>query len=129
MQKTPKMNAVVWFEIPVKDLNRAKKFYEKVFNVKLKDGDMPGMKFTMFPDDEKLYGTTGALVASENAKTCSEEGGTVVYFSCEELDNELARIKDNGGKVLVPKMSIGEHGFVAHFLDTEGNRVALHSMK
>lgn len=59
----------------------------------------------------------------------SASNDSVVYFSVEGIDSALAKVQANGGKTLVPKMPIGEWGFIAHFKDSEGNRVALHSMK
>ena len=121
------MNPVNWFEIPVKDMARAKKFYTTVLEKELTDMQMPGMEMAAFPMKQEAPFATGALVKSENYEPCSN--GVTVYFFCDDLNNELGRVEANGGKVLNPKMSIGEHGFVAHILDTEGNRVALHSMK
>ncbi len=121
------MNAVNWFEIPVKDMSRAKKFYSSVFNKELMDMNNPEMEMSAFPWKDDAPYSAGALVKCEGYEP--SKVGTVVYFRCDDLENELGRIEANGGKTLVPKTSIGEHGFIAHFSDTEGNRVALHSEK
>lgn len=121
------MNQVNWFEIPVTDLERAIKFYSETFKVELSQMEMPGMKMAMFPDIQDKPFATGSLVMGENLVPSTE--GTTVYFYCEDLNNELKRIEKLGGKVLNPKTSIGEMGFIAHFIDSEGNKVALHSTK
>lgn len=119
-----------WFEIPVKDMARAKKFYQTVFNVTLEDLEMePGnAKMALFPmPKEGEMGMPGALVLSTDYEPSNK--GAVIYFSCEDLNVEAKRIEENGGKITLPRMDIGENGFIAHFIDSEGNRVALHSMK
>jgi len=121
------MNPVNYFEIPVTDLNRAIKFYSEVFKVELNQMEMPGMKMAMFPGAPDKPFATGSLAQGEGFKPTTE--GTKVFFYCDDLSNELGRIEALGGKILNQKTSIGEHGFVAHFTDTEGNKVALHSMK
>ena len=122
-----KMNPVNWFEIPVKDLDRAKKFYESVFGVKLQMEEMGPMKMAWFPMLQDAFGAAGSLVKADGYAPSHE--GTVVYLSVEDIEGTLAKIKANHGKTLLPKMGIGEYGFIAQFEDTEGNRVALHSNK
>jgi uncharacterized protein len=121
-----KMNPVVWFEIPVTDMERAKKFYKSVLGTKLTDGEMGAMKLAFFPMLEAL-GSAGALVKGKGYKP--SHAGTLVYFSAPNIKGTLAKVASGGGKTLLPKTSIGEWGFVAHFEDTEGNRLGLHSMK
>jgi hypothetical protein len=122
-----KMNPVNWFEIPVKDLDRAKKFYESVFGIKLQMEEMGPMKMAWFPMLQDASGAVGSLVKADGYAPSHE--GTVVYLSVEDIEGTLAKIKANHGKTLLPKMGIGEYGFIAQFEDTEGNRVALHSNK
>jgi len=122
------INPVKWFEIPVNDLDRAKKFYESVFDTTLELHDMPNdVKMAWFHMDDKTFGAAGALMKA-GGYTPSHDG-TVVYFSIEDINATLEKINANGGKTLLPKLDIGEHGFIAQFEDTEGNRVAIHSMK
>ena len=121
------MNPVNWFEIPAKDYDRAVKFYSEVFNVELTPMDMPNMKLAMFPGAHDKQNATGAIVHGEGIAPSTD--GTTVYFACEDLNTELKKIEKLGGKVLNPKTSIGEMGFIAHFVDSEGNKVALHSIK
>jgi hypothetical protein len=121
------MNQVNWFEIPVGDLERAIKFYTEVFKVELTQMEMPGMKMAMFPGVQDKPFATGSLVQGENLVPSTN--GTTVYFFCDDVNNELKLIEESGGKIINPKTSIGEMGFIAHFLDTEGNKVALHSIK
>jgi len=116
-----------WFEIPVKDLDRAIKFYEKVFDVKLAREDMGGMKMAMFPFTQDTPGAAGSLIKGESYEP--SHAGTVVYFSVEDIPDTLRRVNANGGKTLMPKTAIGQYGFIAQYEDTEGNRLALHSMK
>ncbi len=121
-------NPVGWFEIPVKDLERAKKFYRALTGVAFagEDMEMNDMKMAMFPMAEKAPGAAGALVKAKGYKPSHD--GTVVYFMLGDIDAALAKVKAAGGKTLLPKTEIGQYGFVAHFEDTEGNRVALHQM-
>ncbi len=121
-------NVVNWFEIPVSDLERAKKFYTAVLGKELMDMDMPNAKMAAFKWVEGAEHATGALVKAEGYEPSDK--GTVVYFSCDnDLSNELGKVEENGGQVILPKTSIGEHGFIAQFIDSEGNRIALHSLK
>ena len=122
-----RINVVNWFEIPVKDLERATVFYEKVFDVKLTAEEMMGMKMAMFPYEQEGRGSAGSLMKTESYEP--SHAGTVVYFSVDNIEETLRRINANGGMTLMPKTMIGEYGFIAHFEDTEGNRLALHSIK
>jgi hypothetical protein len=121
-----KANAVNWFEIPVTNLDRAKTFYEKVFNVELTRVDMPKMQMLWFPMEQGAPGSMGTLIKAETYVPSYQ--GSLVYFSVDDIETTLERVNKNGGKTLNPKMSIGEYGFVGHFEDCEGNRVALHSV-
>jgi len=119
------MSAINWFEIPANDFKRAKTFYNTVFDTTLQDmAGAEGMQVAAFPADKDT--TTGAVVASENHKP--SQTGSLVYLNAgDDLTVCLNRIETAGGKVIVPKTAIGEYGFIAQFIDTEGNRVALHS--
>lgn len=117
-------NPVIWFEIPVADIARAKAFYSAVFGTEFTDMEMGQGKMAMFPMGMDVVGAGGCLMQEASYKPSHE--GTVVYFNVASIDETEPKISPAGGKVLVPKMSIGEHGFVTHFEDTEGNRVALH---
>lgn len=118
-------NPVNWFEIPAADLQRAQAFYEAVLEVELDLNEMGPLKMAWFPMVRDGDGATGTLVENENYTP--SYAGSLVYFSVEDIEEVLARIEANGGKVLNGKTSIGEYGYVAHFEDSEGNRVALHS--
>lgn len=121
------MNVVNWFEIPSLDLAKAKAFYEAVFGVALIHMDMGPSSMEMFPSEPGAANAGGALVATEGYTPSAT--GTTVYFQTDDIDGTLAKVTAAGGTVIVPKMSIGEFGFIGQFLDTEGNRVALHSMQ
>ena len=116
-----------WFEVPVKDLDRAVKFYEKVFDVKLSSEEMGGMKMALFPFTQDAPGAAGALIKGESYEP--SHAGTVVYFRVDDIPETLRRINANGGKTVMPKTAIGQYGFIAQYEDTEGNRLAIHSMK
>ncbi|MHB8085148.1 MAG: VOC family protein [Dehalococcoidia bacterium] len=123
------MNVVDWFEIPVKDMARAKAFYLKVFGKQFSDMamNMPGMEYAMFPMEQNAPMASGALLKSKMSKPTKD--GVTIYFYCDDVAVELGKAAQAGGKVVVPKMGIGEAGFMAQFIDTEGNRIGLHSMK
>lgn len=119
-------NRVQWFDIVTKDIERAKEFYTKVFNLVFQFIETPDSKMYMFGDSTKV-GSAGCLVQSTTNTPSTE--GTILYFSCEDVTNEVSRVEKAGGKLLVSKTSIGEFGFIAQLIDTEGNRIGLHSDK
>ncbi len=121
------MNPVNWFEIPVVVLPRARSFYEGVFGIPLTLEEMGPFKMAFFPMENNVYGATGALMKSNGY--IPSRTGTLVYFSVESIEGILEKVAKAGGKVLLPKMAIGQYGFIGHFEDTEGNRIGLHSMK
>lgn len=121
-------NVVNWFEIPVLDMDKAVKFYKEVFEVEFDMMDMGPLQLAMFAgSDRETYGVTGALTKGDGYAPSAE--GSVVFFASEDVNTPLGKIEAAGGKILVPRTSIGKHGFIAHFLDCEGNHVAVHSMK
>ena len=123
-------NAINWFEIPVLDYERAKKFYNTILDLEIMDYHMPdkNMKYGMFPYDMENNGVGGAIVEMAEMKP-STDGSTVYLNGGEDLNIALNKVEAAGGKIFMPKMNIDENGFIAQFIDTEGNRVALHSMK
>ncbi len=124
-----KNNAVGWFEIPVADMNRAVSFYEKVLKLKLDRNTMGPIEMAWFPWNEDEAGAAGSLVYNKEFYKPSSDG-VLIYLSAHsgDLENELARVEPAGGKILQPKTKISdEYGFMAVLLDSEGNRVALHS--
>jgi len=120
-----KNNPVGWFEIYVQDSNRAKKFYETVFQVSLEKLPMPEPEMWSFPMDMESMGAPGALVRMEGV--ASGGNSVLIYFSCEDCAIEEARVVKAGGRVQQAKMSIGEYGFISLVCDTEGNMIGLHS--
>ena len=117
-------NAVNWFEIPVADLERARNFYSTVLAIELPESEMGPKKMAWFPMEMGKMGAPGALVQSDGY--VPSHSGSLVYIHVDEIDPTLELIDSNSGKTLMPRTSIGQHGFIAHFEDTEGNRVALH---
>lgn len=119
-------NPFGWIEIPVRDLNRAKAFYETVFGFDdLPVHEMGPLTMAWFPFKEDSIGAAGALCQGETYEP--SQAGTLPYLTAPDIEATLERAEANGGKTLVPKMSIGEYGFVAFMEDCEGNRVGLHS--
>lgn len=121
-------NATNWFEIPVNDYNRAKQFYSTVFGEEIQDFHMPEkkMKYGIFPY-EMGEGVGGAIVQMEGLNP-SADGSTVYLNGGNDLSVALSKVIEAGGSIVMPKTDIDENGFIAQFMDTEGNRVALHSM-
>ena len=117
-------NPVNWFEIPVADISRAKAFYEKVFALEIHETEMGPNKMGWFPMEMGKQGAAGTLIQGEGFVPSHE--GSLVYLHVDGIDPTLDLITGSGGKTLMPRTSIGEHGFIAHFEDTEGNRVAIH---
>lgn len=123
-----KQNMVTWFEIPVSDMDRAKSFYEKVFNIQIGVQDLGGVLMGWFPHEGEVPGAMGTLIKNDNY-TPSEKGA-LLYFHSEDVQSELDRIETAGGKIRQEKTMISpEHGFMAVFIDSEGNRIALYSKK
>jgi predicted enzyme related to lactoylglutathione lyase len=120
-------NPVGWFEIYVQDMDRAKAFYEKTFQVTLQRLESPGLEMWAFPMQPDNPGCAGAIVKMSGKD--SGVGGTIMYFSCPDCSVEAARAVQNGGHIQRPKFSIGEYGFISLVLDTEGNMIGLHSMQ
>lgn len=121
-------NMVGWFEIPVADMDRAKKFYDAVFQVDIKLQDFGGTKMGWFPADHEKPGASGSLIKNKDWYKPSERDGVLVYFNSMDVQEELDRIELNGGKIVQEKTQISpDIGYMAVFLDTEGNRIALHS--
>lgn len=120
-------NALNWFEIPVIDFARAKAFYEKVLGIVIDRMEMGPVTMGMLSTDQNAVG--GAIVHGDGGSP--SKTGTLVYLNGgDDLAPMLARAKAAGGAVVVPKTEIGnDFGFFAHFIDTEGNKVGLHSMK
>jgi len=120
-------NAINWFEIPVTDYDRAKKFYENLLDISLHDMERGPLQYGFFPHDLGAHGASGSLVKAEGYNP-SDQGSVVYLTASPDLNVALSKIEAAGGEILMPKTAIGENGFIAHFRDTEGNRVALHSV-
>jgi predicted enzyme related to lactoylglutathione lyase len=121
-------NAINWFEIPVKNFERAKKFYSALFNTEIMIMPHPTYKYGMLPADMQNGGVGGGIVEGEGFEP-SMNGPLIYLNGGDDLNVPLSKVEAAGGKILLPKTSIGPNGFMAHFADTEGNKVALHSMK
>ncbi|KLN66827.1 VOC family protein [Vibrio sp. VPAP30] len=124
------MNPVGWFEIYVDDMQRAKAFYEAVFETsleQLKNETKMEVDMWLFPSSMEQYGAAGALAKMEGVSPGGNS--TLVYFSCQDCSVEQGRVESAGGKVVHPKFAIGPHGFISMVSDTEGNMIGLHSME
>jgi predicted enzyme related to lactoylglutathione lyase len=122
-------NAISWFEIPASDLGRAQKFYETIFNLKLNPLDLPNIKMRMFPLED-MMGVGGAVVDSSGFHKPSMTDGPLIYLNGNpDVQKILDRVEAAGGKIMVPKTEISpEYGYMAVIIDTEGNRIGLHSV-
>jgi predicted enzyme related to lactoylglutathione lyase len=117
-------NTIVWCDIPVVDLDRAVRFYSAVLGKPVNKQEYPGMSIGLLPGTDA--DVTGCLHKSDTDRP--SDHGLLVYLNCDgRLDDAVAAVTANGGKVLQAKHAIGPHGFRAILMDTEGNRVALHS--
>lgn len=123
-------NAISWFEIPATDLDRATQFYETIFQTSLIPMDMGDMKMRMFPVKDMMTGIGGALVHSPDFYKSSATDGVLIYLNGNpDVQTVLDRVEKAGGSIALPKTLIGpEYGYMALFIDTEGNRVGLHSV-
>lgn len=123
---TKKSNPVVYFEIPVTDMDRAIKFYKAVFQFDFDKENIDSNEMALFPFVDKNSGISGALAKGEIYKPT--KNGVVIYFNTENIDETLKLASSNGGQTLYPKTDIGI-GLVAEFEDSEGNRIALYQAK
>lgn len=123
-------NAISWFEIPAADLDRATNFYEAIFQIKLVPMDMDNIKMRLFPITDMENGVGGAVVDSGGFHKPSATDGPLIYLNGNpDVQIILDRVVDAGGTIMVPKMEISpEYGFMAVMIDTEGNRIGLHSV-
>ena len=119
-------NQIVWVDIPVLDLDRAVRFYSAVLGGEVQKQEFSGMTFALLPGADSDGVVSGCLFAKDDEKP--SDRGMLVYLNAQgRLDEAISAVESNGGKVLIPKHQIGPHGFRAVVLDSEGNRVALHS--
>jgi len=123
-------NAISWFEIPSADINRAQKFYEEIFDIQMIPMEMPQLQMRMFPIEDPMTGIGGAVCYAGDFYKPSAEAGPLVYLNANpDVQNILDKVEAAGGKIVVPKTEISpEYGHMAVFIDTEGNRIALHSV-
>ena len=123
------LHAISWFEIPTTDLDRATKFYETILGITLVPMDMPNFQMRMFPVEDMMTGVSGALTLAPDFYQ-PQDNGTLVYLNANpDVQLVLDRIEAAGGKIVVPKTQISpDIGYMAVFIDTEGNRVALHAI-
>ena len=123
-------NVISWFEIPATDLDRAQKFYEAIFAIQMNAMDFPNIKMRMFPLEDPMNGIGGAIVDSGGFHKPSDTDGPLLYLNANpDVQFVLDKVVAAGGKILVPKMEISpEYGCMGVFIDTEGNRIALHSV-
>jgi predicted enzyme related to lactoylglutathione lyase len=123
-------HAISWFEIPTIDIDRAQTFYEVIFEIKMIPLDNPALKMRLFPLDNPMEGIGGSIVKTNGFHQPSATDGPLIYLNGNpDVNIVLSRVEAAGGKIMVPKTQISEeHGYMALFIDTEGNRIALHSV-
>jgi predicted enzyme related to lactoylglutathione lyase len=124
----PQANALNWFEIPVDEIERAQDFYEGIFDMEMAPlQEMQGMKMVGFPIDMASGKIGGALVESD-FHIPSDEGAIIYLNANPDIQTIIDRVEDLGGEVVMPRTQITpEIGFMAFFIDSEGNRVGLHA--
>ncbi len=121
-------NAINWFEIPVKNFSKAKTFYESILGAEMQLMEAMGMKSAFFPADMENGSIGGCIIEGQGYEPTNK--GSLVYLNGgDDLTGVLSRVENAGGKITLPKTAIGQNGFMAHFEDTEGNKIGLHSMK
>ena len=122
-------NAISWFEIPAVDIDRAQQFYETIFGFTMQSLNMDPLKMRLFPSEDKM-GVGGALCDSGGFHKPSATDGPLIYLNGNpDVQTILDKVIIAGGQIMVPKTEISpEFGFMAVFLDTEGNRVGIHSI-
>jgi uncharacterized protein len=125
-------NTMFWVEIPATNFERAKKFYETIFDMQMYPVPMPRQTYAIFPLDMDAKGAGGAIVEGPGYEPFGDTiKGPIIYLDRgEDLSIPLSKVEDAGGKILLQKTKNGvngEFGFIAHFLDSEGNRIGLHS--
>ena len=123
-------NAISWFEIPAIDLARATLFYESIFSTQLVPIDLPNIRMRMFPLDDIENGIGGAIVDSGGFHKPSLTDGPLIYLNANpDIQLILDKVDSAGGSIMVPKTQISpENGYMAVIIDTEGNRIGLHSI-
>ncbi len=120
-------NPVFYFEIPVKNMDRAVEFYSKTFEITFDRQSIDGNDMALFPYQAGGEGATGALAKGDSYKPSRD--GARIYFSTPDIDATLLQAVAAGGKLIYPKTDTGDYGFVAEFEDSEGNCIALHMKK
>ena len=122
-------NSLNWFEIPATDIKRAKKFYEAIFDIQMEESEMMNTKMAFFPYEMGSGKASGGLCQSDFHKPGMD--GVIVYLNGNpDLKTVLDKVESAGGRVIMPKTEITpEIGYMAFFIDSEGNRMALHSQK
>jgi predicted enzyme related to lactoylglutathione lyase len=123
-------NAISWFEIPATNLERATTFYETIFGVKLNPLDLQNIRMRMFPLNDMMTQVGGAVVDSGGFHKPSTTDGPLIYLNGNpDVQLVLDKVEAAGGKIMVPKTEISpEYGHMAVIIDTEGNRIGLHSV-
>jgi len=120
-------NLISIYEIPATDINRAVNFYQSLLDLQIEVIDMQGVKMGLLPSENQA--ASGVITVGEGYQPSST--GVVIYFNAgDDLQNLLDKVEQSGGSIVVPKTFIDEeNGYFAHILDSEGNKVGLHSLK
>ena len=119
---------VTWYEIPVTDMNRAVEFYSNLFGMQIDVSDFGELKMALMPYYENQIGISGALVENKEFYHSDNQKGPLLYFETDNVKQTLDKATALGGTTVIEEKLISpEHGYMGVFLDTEGNRIALHA--
>ncbi|WP_106524625.1 VOC family protein [Taibaiella chishuiensis] len=120
-------NPVLFFEIPVSDLDRAEHFYQQVFGYDFERETIDGYEMSFFPFNDCANGISGALAKGDVYQPTRD--GVIVYFRTEQLDQTLENVVAQNGRILYPSTFNEKYKFwVAEFEDSEGNRIAVQQL-
>jgi hypothetical protein len=123
-------NVINWFEIPAKNFEQASKFYSTVLGGEVRRMDNPQGLWGFLPGTAQgMTETVGGAIVQSDGYVPAANGSVVYLNGGDDLNVPLSRVEKAGGKVLLPKTPLGPNGFMALFLDTEGNKIGFHSMK
>lgn len=122
-------HAINWFEIPALDLERAYQFYHIILGGHVRKGTFFGAELVLFDVPFNTGEAIGGSIVVRPDLAPSTDGPVIYLNTFRQLDEALVRVESAGGKVVVPKMDLGNFGYSAVIIDSEGNKIGLHETK